>query len=102
MSQSTSRTESIARATAKARQVAGQGVAPRFTGWAAGAGRLFKVASARHEGHEYTVTARAMRNGVATVCDCEAARRGLICWHRALVRLEMAGELAPVAAMAGD
>jgi hypothetical protein len=103
MAQQTSRTDSIARAMAKARQVAGQGAAPRFIGWTDGA-YLYRVASVTHAGHEYLVTARRVGLGFsfATMCECEAAQRGLICWHRALVRLDLDGELTPVAAMAGD
>jgi hypothetical protein len=86
---------------AKARTVAAQGIAPRFIGWAAG-NRLFKVASATHEGHEYLVTAHRVERGFYTTCECEAAKRGLVCYHRALVQLELAGELAPVYAMAAD
>jgi hypothetical protein len=98
----TTRQASIDRAMAKARQIAAQGGSPRFIGWAAGAGRLFKVASATHADHEYTVSARRVAAGVATECECEAASRGLVCYHRALVQLDLAGSLAPVAAMAAD
>jgi hypothetical protein len=86
---------------AKARTVAAQGIAPRFIGWAAGS-HLYKVASATHEGHEYLVTARRVGKGFSTECQCQAAERGLVCYHRALVQLELAGELAPAYAMAAD
>ncbi len=101
MSNST-RQQSIERAMAKARQVAAQGIGPRFIGWAGGSGRLYKVASASHEGHEYVVTARRVGNGHATECNCQAAQRGLVCYHRALVQLEMAGALPTVYGMAAD
>lgn len=94
--------QSIDRAMAKARQVASTGVSPRFLGWAFGLGRVYLVASANNPLHDYTVTARRVARGVATTCDCQAAQRGLICYHRALVQLDLAGELAPAFAMAGD
>jgi hypothetical protein len=101
MSNPTTKQASIDRAMTKARTVAAAGIAPRFIGWAAGA-HLYKVASASHDGHEYLVTARRVGKGIATTCDCQAAQRGLCCYHRGLVRMELAGELAPVYGMAAD
>ncbi len=97
----TTRQQSIERAMVKARQVAATGVSPRFIGWAAGS-YLYRVPSASHEHHEYTVSARRVQGGIVTECECQAAQRGLCCYHRALTRMAMAGELAPAYSQAAD
>lgn len=100
----TSRAASIARATAKARQMAEQGIRPTLKGWDA-SGIVYAVPSASHEGHTYTVTMHRVATGIASECDCQAGQRGNVCYHRALARLFHAGELAstePTYAMAAD
>ena len=47
----------------------------------------WQVASRTHDGLAYTVELSHDATGIETLCDCAAAERGLVCWHRGAARL---------------
>src|SRR5947209_2382203 len=53
----------------------------------------YEVASATREGQTYLVTGAAP-DGSDHICECEAAKRGLMCWHVAAVVLRRTRENA--------
>lgn len=60
-------------------------IATRFDGTAIH--ETWRVMSRTYAGVAYTVELSHDRTGIETLCQCPAAERGLICWHRGLARL---------------
>lgn len=84
------RQAAIARALDRAQAQASQGnrptlVATSFDG--AAIRETWQVASRTTAGQVYTVSLTRTASAITTACDCQAAGRGLVCWHRALGRL---------------
>lgn len=63
--------------------------------------QVWTVGSRTTGGVIYRVVVTADGDGISSLCECEAAHSGRICWHRAACRMAALGELpqaAPVAA----
>ncbi len=88
----------IDRATHKAQEQAAAGNLPRllrsFTSPDGLEQRQFWTVGSRTTGGVvYDVTLTADCDGLKTLCHCDGANAGRICWHRAAVRLAALGEL---------
>ena len=55
--------------------------------------QFWTVGSRTTGGVVYDVTLTADADGLKTLCHCDGATAGRICWHRAAVRLAALGEL---------